>query len=1260
MTAAHYRLGVDVGGTFTDFVLMDEVTGKLTPYKVLTTYDDPANGIVEGIRELLKLANVAPTSVQTVVHGTTLATNAMLERKGAKTALLTTRGFRDVLEMGSEARYDIYDLFQKCPEPLVPRELRVEADERTSSSGAELQSINTAQVTAQTRWLLSKGVKAIGVVLLHSYANPRHEQEIAEIIRSVDSSVSLSLSHQVAPELGEYERMSTTTANAYIAPIMSHYLAHLERRLASLGISGRLYIMLSSGGLATAATAASLPIRLLESGPAGGVLAAAYTAKQSSAQRMLAFDMGGTTAKMCAIQSGQPSYTSVLEVARLHRFKPGSGLPIRGTSIDLLEISGGGGSIARVDTLGLLKVGPDSAGSEPGPACYGRGGLDPTVTDAAVVLGYLSPDTFLGGRLTLDTEAATRAIEQQIAKPLGMSIPEAAWGIYSVVTESMASATRMYSVERGLDPQAHTLLASGGAGPVHVARLAKILRMSEVICPPGAGVNSAFGFLVTPPSFDESRSVPGLLHELDLQRVNAALAEMDAQTRAHLYEIGVPEEKVATVCYADMSLIGQAHTIRVPVPANKLDEAALQSLEKEFHVQYRRNYAHEAPSGFAIHVLTWRVTANEVREWIGSGRPEQAGAVTGGHNQPRAWRSAYFPEAGGYVKTPIYRRKDFRPYVVDIGPAIVEEAESTAVIGPGQQFQVDSQGNLIIRTAERRSAGDQAEASMSDPSSSGPLSIDPALLEVLWQRMIAIADEGWSTLRRTSFSPIINEAFDMTCEVMDADGNSLASASRGMPVFNMCLPNVVRSFLNSFGAESIAEGDVFITNDPWLCAGHLPDVAVVTPVFHRHRLVGFIGTTANATDFGGTLARSAAREVYEEGLYLPLLRLVKKGTINEDLVAIIRANVRQSDAVIGDIYAQMTANAMAAKRLLDFMDEYQFAHLTGLSQTIASYSERGMRKAIDQVPDGVYRATVDLDGTESSLSLEVAITVMGSDMTIEFPNCPDQVDRGGINVTMTYTTAHTNYAMKSILASNIPNNEGSFRPITVRAREGSLLNTRHPASVGLRAKTGWYIHPLICKALAEVLPDKVVAPGGFTSWMVVSGYDVQGREFREHIVTNAGLGASKAGDGQSTTSYPTMGAAVPVEVIETRSPLLVEAKELINDSGGTGRHRGGLGQRIILRPLPGAGVKSVVVSASLHRTTAPASGLNGGTAGRLSRFNLRKADRSETDIPSGHAVLQSDQEAVVVELSGGGGFGDQRERAMEAVRRDRERGYVAD
>jgi N-methylhydantoinase A len=697
-----YRLGVDIGGTFTDLVLVDETTGAARVGKFLTTPKDPAQGVEAGLARLLDEARVRAPAVRTLIHGTTLATNAIVERKGARTGLIATRGFSDALEIAREGRYDMYDLFIDPPPPLVPRRSRAEVTERLLADGSVLTPLDEGEARRAILDLLASGCEAVAVSLLHSYRNPIHEQRLAELLRQLAPGLSISLSSLVVPEIREYERTSTTVANAYVMPLMARYLEDLERKLADLGIGGRLFVMLSGGGIATPETAKQFPIRLVESGPAAGALAAARAARLAGEPRLLSFDMGGTTAKACVIDDGEPLVAREFEVARADRFKKGSGLPLRVPAIELIEVGAGGGSIARVDRMGLLKVGPESAGADPGPACYGLGGKEPTVTDADLLLGYLDPEFFLGGRMRLLREAALRAIQERVAQPLGLDPIQAAWGIHRVVNENMAAAARIHGIERGKDLRAYPLFAFGGAGPVHCWQVAQILKVPGVLIPFGAGAISAFGLLTAPLAFDFVRTSPQRLDQADWEHVNGLYAEMEAEGLAILSASGISREQVTLKRSAEMRYEGQGHEVSVTVPLERLSPESLPALTRNFEAAYRALY-HRTTQGVAIESLNWRLMVSGPIPDIsmaGGGSPVGAGVaparVPALNPTLKGRRPAFFAEAGGFVETPVYDRYRLSPGQSFEGPAIVEERESTAVIGPGGRCRVNDQLTLVV------------------------------------------------------------------------------------------------------------------------------------------------------------------------------------------------------------------------------------------------------------------------------------------------------------------------------------------------------------------------------------------------------------------------------------------------------------------------------------------------------------------------------------------------------------------------------------
>ena len=694
MTALTHSLSIDIGGTFTDFTLHDVKTGELSVHKVLTDPEDPARALIRGVREILADSGTAPESLRLVVHSTTLATNAIIERKGAKTALLTTHGFRDVLEMGREQIYDMHDLHARYPDPIVPRSLRAEVPERIDRDGHILQELDLETSAKVLDGLVKQGVEAVAVSLLHSYNNPVNEQALKEQIEKRHPDLSLSLSSEVAPVINEYERTSTTVADGYIKPSVTRYIRGVERDLAEEGYAGRLLVMHSAGGVMDADASCERPVRMLESGPAAGALAAGFYSDLLGEPDLISLDMGGTTAKTCVIEDGKPSQTNTIEVARVHRFKIGSGLPIVIPVLDLIEIGSGGGSIAWLDGLGLLRVGPQSAGASPGPACYGLGGTEPTVTDANLVLGYLNPDYFLGGRMNLDTDAAQDAMSR-LGAEMGMNEVEAAWGVYSVVTESMAAAARIHIIGRNKDPRRYAIVAFGGAGPAHACEVARILGATRVVVPLGAGVTSALGCLAAPLSFESVRSAPGLLERTDWDEINRTFSEMEWWGRDMLANSGVSPNDVQMTRTGDMRLVGQIHEINVPVPEETLSGDDVERIESDFHSIYQELYARRNLS-LPIEVQNWRLLVSGPQPDLSLREQESADGGSSHRDAIKGTRQAYFPSASGYLDCPVYNRYGLQAGAEFPGPAIIEEAEATTIVRPGESVTVDKWLNLVI------------------------------------------------------------------------------------------------------------------------------------------------------------------------------------------------------------------------------------------------------------------------------------------------------------------------------------------------------------------------------------------------------------------------------------------------------------------------------------------------------------------------------------------------------------------------------------
>ncbi|QCL93759.1 hydantoinase/oxoprolinase family protein [Agrobacterium tumefaciens] len=682
------KLAFDTGGTFTDFALLDD-SGELHLHKVLSTPKNPAEAVVQGVSELLEKHGdaIAIENLQ-VLGATTVVTNAVLERKGVETGFVTTDGFQDMLRIRNEGRYDLYDLNIKYPDPLVTRANSFGAEERIAADGEVMTELKEETVREIAGRLKEKGIRSVAVCLLHAYKYPQHEQRVAALLREEDPDIFVSLSSEVCPEMREFDRASTTVVNAYTRPQMSGHVAHLQREFADRGIDRQVLWMTSSGGLVPSRRAAELPVRLIESGPAAGAVAAAEFGRTAGEASVLSFDMGGTTAKLCLIPDGEPNVGTDLEVAHYQRFRKGSGFPLKIQSIQMIEIGAGGGSIAAKNPLGLLDVGPHSAGAMPGPAAYQRGGTEPTVTDADILLGYMGTESFVGGSFKVSKDAAHEAMSK-LATSLDVSVERCAWGIHDLVNESMSKAAAMHATDLGVDPRSLPMVAFGGAGPVHAYGIARKLGISRIICPTGAGVSSAIGLLIAPVAVDLSASHPMALDAWDIDAMNRLLDDLSAQGAEVVSAAGVPKETITNRYTVDMRHVGQGHEITVVLPDRNLPkDLFLEELRGSFFKLYRELFGRTVAA--PLEVITWRLRASGEKDQVT--RPHETVVA----EARKGSRQVYFQEAGGYVETSVYDHYKLPVGHEVKGPAIVEQRESTAVVGPSGAFHVDAHGNLVI------------------------------------------------------------------------------------------------------------------------------------------------------------------------------------------------------------------------------------------------------------------------------------------------------------------------------------------------------------------------------------------------------------------------------------------------------------------------------------------------------------------------------------------------------------------------------------
>jgi len=694
-----FRLGCDIGGTFTDFVLLNDQTGEIKTGKCLTTPQDPSDAVEEGIRALESTTPNFVGKLDELIHGTTLVINSIIERKGARTGLITTKGFKDILEIGREIRYAPYDIFAEFPEPLIPRRLRVEVDERIRSDGSVLKALDPEDARKAVRTLLEMDVESIAVCLLNSFENPAHEQKILEIIEKEAPGISTSISYHVLPQIKEYERTSTTVTNAYVKPLTGRYLSKLSDRLSSIGFKGKLFIMLSSGGVTSVETAAEFPVRIIESGPTAAVIAGQYYGKHFNIPEMFCFDMGGTTAKSCLIQKGVAGVVPTFEVGRVQRFMKGSGLTIQVPVVDLMEIGAGGGSIAKVSKLGTLQVGPESSGAAPGPICYGRGGTEPCVTDADLLLGYLDENYFLGGEMKLNKEGARRGVEEKIAKPLGVTYIQAVWGIHDLINETMAAAAKTHIAEKGGNPKIVTISAFGGAGPVHAYGLAKKLGSPRMLIPPNAGVGSAMGFFTAPRAFDLLRSHKVSLSASNFHEIENIFKGLEGDA-GKILKKEAADDVIRYERSLDMRFVGQGSEVNVPIHKEDFNSFRKEEVRRLFDDIYEKLYGRTYPES-EVEFINFKVRASLPERLLQLPKLERRPGYTR-DSAVKGQRLAYSPIARDFIPYTVYDRYKLSPGDVFQGPAIIEEKESTLIVGEDAHVSTDDYGFLWIDLKEVR------------------------------------------------------------------------------------------------------------------------------------------------------------------------------------------------------------------------------------------------------------------------------------------------------------------------------------------------------------------------------------------------------------------------------------------------------------------------------------------------------------------------------------------------------------------------------
>jgi 5-oxoprolinase (ATP-hydrolysing) len=1232
------RAGADVGGTFTD-VVAQLPDGTLTFRKVLSTPPHYDRAVVDGLRAMSD-AMGPDVALGDVVHGTTVATNAVLERRGSRTALVTTAGFRDVLELRRVRMPRLYDLFWTKPAPLIERDLRFEVAERTAADGRVLRPLDDDEVREVAARIRDAEVEAIAVCLLHAHRHPQHEQRLGEILRAELPGVVVSLSSEVIREQQEYERTAATAVNAYVRPLMDEYVNSIQRGLDELGVNGALTLMQSSGGVMDAATAARLPVYILESGPAAGVVAALGLVRRHGIDNAIAFDMGGTTAKASLIEGGRVSWSREYEVGAAlsagSRLLRGEGEVIRIPTLDIAEVGAGGGSLAWLDPADGLHVGPRSAGADPGPACYGRGGTQATVTDANVVLGYIPTGQLADGNLSVSLDAAERAVGD-IAGGIGCTTVEAARGIHELASASMMRALRAVSSEKGRDPADFALVAYGGSGPVHAVGLAAELGIEQVLVPPVAGGFSATGLLFARPEFHDVRFCRVDARTSDV----AELIALEEEMRRHL--LGRVDERSGNVTWhrsADLRYRGQSWDIEIDLPGEELDAAALRTLVERFEDEHERTYGVRNDDGAGVEIRALRLALLGAE--VSTTTPSTT-AVAG--RSSITCRLADFRDGRGQVDAPVVARGEIGRDAV-AGPLLVDEYDCTVVVPPGWDVRRKDDGTLVLTPSEDRRA---------PIDSPGVATVTQGIVS---NALSSIADEMATTIFRTAHSTVVRDCMDFSASICGPTGETVAQAVT-IPLHLGSTPTAMKALLAEYGGD-MHEGDVFIMNDPFGGGMHTPDVFIVKPVLIGGEIIGYTVTTAHHADIGGRVPGTAScdnTDVFQEGLRIPWMRLYDRGEPVDPVFKLLRTNVRIPEMTLGDIRAQVAGCTVAERALQDLAGRYTPERLTSIMSGLIDYTERLVRQEIAAWPDGVARFTdyLDSDGIElRDVHITAEVEIRGDEVIVDFSDSAPMV-RGALNCTRSLAKATVYHAIMSAVTVDLPTTAGAFRPVTVHTKPGTVTDVVMPGASSMRGVTGFRIYDAVNGALAQLIPDRIPAANeGGNSLAIFSSFDDAGDQVVFYELVVGTWGARPGIDGNDGLSNPCSTAAnIPVEVAEADYPVLVERYGLVPDSGGPGRFRGGLAIERAWRTLTPQTTLQVRSDRQIHRPY----GLAGGWDGSPSANTLGDGGDGTSFPPMFSTVLE---EGAVFHhrMAGGGGWGDPLARDPEAVVADVRNGKV--
>ncbi len=1258
---APWRIGVDVGGTFTDLVLGD-VAGHTWVAKVPSVPADPSRGVIAAVERIAVDLGLPTQEVlancELFVHGSTVATNTMLEGKGATVGLLTTDGFRDVVEIRRGLRSDQWNHRAPYAPVLVPRYLRLPVGGRIDADGTEHEPLDLTGLDDALDQFRAEGVESVAVAFMNSYANSDHEDAVAAEIATRWEGDWITTSANVSPLMGEYERTSTAVVNATLMPRIVGYLQSLESELAALGLNRPLLLVQSNGGAASVEQLADRPVNLLLSGPAAAVGAlSAYSravdelgVAQHDEGNVISMEIGGTSCDVLLMSGREVATKDDLDVAGYHVSTP---------AIDIHTIGAGGGTIAGVDDAGMLFVGPEGAGADPGPACYQRGGTRPTVTDAHLVLGRLRPGKSAGGTLDLDLASAEEAIRLHVAEPLGLSVHDAAAGILELTEQHLLSAVEHISIERGHSPRRFTLVAAGGAGPMHGASVGAGLGCNRVYVPRDAGALCAIGMLHTDIRHDFTKVLVGSLDQREATDVDTGFGELQTRALGVMADEGFAPDAVALRYELELHHPGQIWAIRVRLEDGAFDP---EQIRADFESEYERLYGHVQNDG-TIMIASLRMTATgSTGDVVATPAPE-----VGPLPEPIETRNVWFP-GHGWVAAPVFDGQGIGAQHQFDGPALIEELTTTVVVPPGSSLVVDHENNFVIDV-------DGTRLSTSGDVVPGAATLDPIILALMQNRLDQITEHmGW-VMTRTARSTIFSQSHDFSCFITTPDGTLVANAD-GIPIHTGGGGFAVRALLNRF-AGRIAPDDVFLLSDPYVAGGnHLPDWVIARPVFMdvdgltddgeplEPELVGFCCNRAHQNDIGGGLAGTynpEATEIWQEGIRLPVLKLIEAGVVREDLWELLLINCRTPELLDGDLLAMIGSTRIGGERVQSLVAELGHAEYLRYLAGVLEHADRRMRTAVRGLPDGVYLGEDHSDNdcfVETDIAVRVAVTIEGDEMRVDFTGTDPQIE-GFKNSSVANTYSSVYLAISSFFDTSIPRNEGTYRGVTIVAPEGTIVNALPPAPMTMN--TVYVAHEIVIavwQALAQADPDRACAAWSKTMHGHVAGKRDDGTTwvmYHWHAMGTPGATAERDGFAQMGHLISLGGLDIPnLEFHEQMFPVRYITHEQRCDNAGPGLRRGGTGVRYVADVLEAAtwsfraeGLGSV----SGH-------GVRNGGDGGVGLETIAPVDAEEF-VPPKYGVTRLGPARMTAETPGGGGWGDPLERDPALVVRDVRDGVVS-